>query len=359
MMISLKRITKNVMETDKKKNSGRKATRGSVRDARETFERRLCCSLLVRSQIPDEWKLGKLENSRTTGNSLLARQTPRICVCRRTWKTAGKTHVPQSEKWRLSVDGSKKAREPRLRTGAPVSMSEIRFHCESLCTGSPEQWIRAVGRFEKKIRERNQGERNNREEARTIVFALMNHPCQELAMPLPNWPLELAELQFFSQKLCKWERMRSGQCLSFDGIERSQNETERNHFHFPGKLSFKTSVWPRCLLSILGAPSWPHSYGTLGHLTKLVDSYFKESAYMIYIVRQGYFSIFSISLTLKLWNSLLFDQSTMALCPYFKPGIKDHVNFQRYFIFSLIIKWWPSALMFEARINFMLFKYFI
>ena len=53
MMILLKRITKNVMETDKKKNSGRKVTQGSVRDARETFERRLCCSLLVRSQIPD------------------------------------------------------------------------------------------------------------------------------------------------------------------------------------------------------------------------------------------------------------------------------------------------------------------
>ena len=83
MMISLKRITKNVMETDKKKNSGRKATRGSVRDARETFERRLCCSLLVRSQIPDEWKLGKLENSRTTGNSLLARPQGFACAAER------------------------------------------------------------------------------------------------------------------------------------------------------------------------------------------------------------------------------------------------------------------------------------
>ena len=83
MMISLKRITKNVMETDKKKNSGRKATRGSVRDARETFERRLCCSLLVRSQIPDEWKLGKLENSRTTGNSLLGRPQGFACAAER------------------------------------------------------------------------------------------------------------------------------------------------------------------------------------------------------------------------------------------------------------------------------------
>ena len=238
---------------------------------------------------------------------------------------------------------------PRTETthwGPRLNVRDTFSQWESLCTGSPEQWIRAVGRFEKKIRERNQGERNNREEVRTIVFALMNHPCQELAMPLPNWPLELAELQFFSQKLCKWERMRSGQCLSFDGIERSQNETERNHFHFPGKLNFKTSVWPRCLLSILGAPSWLHSYGTLGHLTKLVDSYFKESAYMIYIVRQGYFSIFSISLTLKLWNSV----------PIFKPSIKDYGNFQRYFIFALIIKWWPSTLVFEARINFMLWR---
>ena len=57
MMISLKRITKNVMESDKKKNSGRKATRGSVRDSR--LERLLRdvsaahCLSDPRSQIPD------------------------------------------------------------------------------------------------------------------------------------------------------------------------------------------------------------------------------------------------------------------------------------------------------------------
>ena len=252
MMISLKRTTKNVMETDKKKNSGRKATRGSVRDARETFERRLCCSLLVRSQIPDpRWmktrKIVARQETLCSPDPKDLRVPPNVENCRKNTRlTIGKMTV-------ISRWIEKGPRTETTHWGC-VSMSEIRFHSESRCAGSPEQWIRAVGRFEKKIRERNQGERNNREEARTIVFALMNHPCQELAMPLPNWPLELAELQFFSQKLCKWERMRSGQCLSFDGIERSQNETERNHFHFPGKLSFKTSVWPWCLLSILGVP---------------------------------------------------------------------------------------------------------
>ena len=225
------------METDKKKNSGRKATRGSVRDARETFERRLCCSLLVRSQIPDEWKLGKLENSRTTGNSLLARPQGFACAAERGKLPEKHTSHNRKNDGYQSMD--RKRPENRDYALGRLNVRDTFSQWESLCAGLPEWWIRAVGRFEKKIRERNQGERNNREEARTIVFALMNHPCQELAMPLPNWPLELAESQFFSQKLCKWERMRSGQCLSFDGIERSQNETERNHFHFPGKLSFK------------------------------------------------------------------------------------------------------------------------
>ena len=36
-----------------------------------------------RSQIPDEWKLGKLENSRTTGNSLFARPQGFACAAER------------------------------------------------------------------------------------------------------------------------------------------------------------------------------------------------------------------------------------------------------------------------------------
>ena len=137
-----------------------------------------------RSQIPDEWKLGKLENSRTTGNSLLARPEGFACAAERGKLPEKHTSHNRKNDGYQSMD--RKRPENRDYALGRLNVRDTFSQCESLCAGLPEWWIRAVGRFEKKIRERNQGERNNREEARTIVFALMNHPCQELAMPLPN-----------------------------------------------------------------------------------------------------------------------------------------------------------------------------
>ena len=80
------------------------------------------------------------------------------------------------------------------------------------------RWFAQMAFWEKDW-QRNEGEGNNGE---TMVFGLMNNPCHVLA--LLNWPLA-SELPFFSQKMCKRERMSNEQCLSLAASTKTETET--------------------------------------------------------------------------------------------------------------------------------------
>ena len=181
-------MTRSMMETDKK-NCGRRL--GSMRDARETFERRLPAPTME-SQMN-----GNQENR--NGNGQIAARQETLCpsdpkdlrvlqmlenCCRKNTRlTIGKmTVISRWIVWRKTPENVSKGSRRMLRSRASQCQGDVFPVRVFVCT-TGVGWIRANGVLRKRLAKKPRRLKQSVGRRETMVFALMNNPCHAVALP--------------------------------------------------------------------------------------------------------------------------------------------------------------------------------